>query len=210
MCRRRPTPLPEVSSTLPAQRHQPEGGLHAHRCTCGPVEHPHRQFEQALRRLAVQATTSDMPARLLQHLMDIDDAPRPRMPRAENVALLGPVGVLEPRCTMEDARIRPLTAQHPIKPTSPRCHSARRPNPGRGSTYRSGNFVQTTGATSDTPLPFHRRSFLQTLGSLQITGASRAINDPRVPRARAFRVGGSSPGTSYTEQAGQQELAASM
>ncbi len=45
-------------------------------------------------------------------------------------------------------RIRALTAPHPIKPTSPRCHSAWQPNPGRGSTYRRGKSVQTTGTTS--------------------------------------------------------------
>jgi integrase len=43
---------------------------------------------------------------------------------------------------------RALTARHPIKPTLPRCHSAWQPNPGRGSTYRRGKTVQTTGATS--------------------------------------------------------------
>jgi hypothetical protein len=41
-----------------------------------------------------------------------------------------------------------LTDARPIKPTSTRCLSARRPNPGRGSTYRRGNPVQTTAATS--------------------------------------------------------------
>src|SRR5262249_29396302 len=44
--------------------------------------------------------------------------------------------------------IRPLTDARPIKPTSARCLSARRPNPGRGSTYRRGNSVQTAAATS--------------------------------------------------------------
>src|SRR5450432_4229635 len=46
-------------------------------------------------------------------------------------------------------RIRALTAPPPITPTSPRCRSARRPNPGRRSTYRPGKAVQTTGATSN-------------------------------------------------------------
>ncbi|WP_283810642.1 fatty acid desaturase [Bradyrhizobium frederickii] len=41
-----------------------------------------------------------------------------------------------------------MTAAHRIKPTSPRCRSARQPNPGRGSTYRRGYSVQTTGASS--------------------------------------------------------------
>jgi hypothetical protein len=46
-------------------------------------------------------------------------------------------------------RIRALTASHPIKPTSTRCASAWQPNHGRGSTYRRGKSVQTTGTTSD-------------------------------------------------------------
>jgi hypothetical protein len=41
-----------------------------------------------------------------------------------------------------------LTTRHQIKPTSPRCPSAWQPNPGRGSTYRRGKSVQTTGTTS--------------------------------------------------------------
>src|ERR1019366_7540162 len=45
-------------------------------------------------------------------------------------------------------RIRALTTPHPIKPTSTRCHSAWQPNPGRCSTYRRGDSVQTTGTTS--------------------------------------------------------------
>jgi putative transposase len=47
--------------------------------------------------------------------------------------------------------IRALTDARPIKPSSTRCLSARRPNPGRGSTYRRGNSVQTTAATSLLP-----------------------------------------------------------
>jgi hypothetical protein len=44
--------------------------------------------------------------------------------------------------------IRVLTAPRRIKPTSPRYHSAWQPNPGRGSTYRRGNSVQTTGTSA--------------------------------------------------------------
>ena len=43
---------------------------------------------------------------------------------------------------------RALTARHPIKLTSPRCHSAWQPNRGRRSTYRRGKTVQTTETTS--------------------------------------------------------------
>jgi hypothetical protein len=41
-----------------------------------------------------------------------------------------------------------LTGAHPIKPTSTSRLSAWRPNLGRRSTYRCGDFVQTTGASS--------------------------------------------------------------
>jgi putative transposase len=43
---------------------------------------------------------------------------------------------------------RALTGEHPIKPTSTRSQSAWLPNPGRGSTYRCGKSVQTTGTSS--------------------------------------------------------------
>src|SRR3974390_1976386 len=50
---------------------------------------------------------------------------------------------------MAGGHTRALTAQHPIKPPSRRCLSAWQPNPGRRSTYRRGDSVQTTGATSN-------------------------------------------------------------
>src|ERR1700693_1254014 len=55
--------------------------------------------------------------------------------------------------------IRALTKRRRIKPTSPRCPSAWQPNPGRGSTYRRGDSVQTTGTTSDLG---HQRVTLRT------------------------------------------------
>jgi putative transposase len=50
--------------------------------------------------------------------------------------------------TMADVLIRVLTSALRIKPTSIFRRSARRPNPGRGSTYRRGESVQTTGTSS--------------------------------------------------------------
>src|SRR6266851_9308610 len=49
---------------------------------------------------------------------------------------------------MVGAHTRALTALRPIRPTSRSCRSARQPKPGRRSTYRRGNSVQTIGATS--------------------------------------------------------------
>jgi site-specific DNA recombinase len=53
--------------------------------------------------------------------------------------------------TIDADRIRALTDERLIKPTShrrARCRSAWQPNPGRRSTYRSGKSVRSTGATS--------------------------------------------------------------
>jgi hypothetical protein len=50
--------------------------------------------------------------------------------------------------TTDDDRIRALTTAPRTKPTSIFLRSARRPNPGRGSTYRRGIIVQTTGTGS--------------------------------------------------------------
>src|SRR5437773_11790312 len=49
-------------------------------------------------------------------------------------------GRSQPRCIMAAVRIRAFT--------SPRCLSAWQPNLGRGSTYRCGKSVQTTGPSS--------------------------------------------------------------
>jgi hypothetical protein len=60
--------------------------------------------------------------------------------------------------TTADVHIRVLTAAPRIKPTSTRCHSAWQPKPGRGSTYRRGDFVQTSGTSSGPGLRDRSRS----------------------------------------------------
>jgi len=50
--------------------------------------------------------------------------------------------------TMAADRTKALTTPHQIKPTSTSRQSAWRPNPGRRSTYRRGDSVQTTGTGS--------------------------------------------------------------
>ena len=48
--------------------------------------------------------------------------------------------------------IRALTASHPIKPTSLRCHSAWQPNPGRGPLIEAENLFRQPGPPhGDTP-----------------------------------------------------------
>src|ERR1700730_4506376 len=61
--------------------------------------------------------------------------------------------------TMPEDPTPPLTGEPPIKLTSTRCSSARQPNPGRGSTYRRGDSVQITAATSDRDVPLRPKVF---------------------------------------------------
>ena len=82
--------------------------------------------------------------------MNANSATKPRMMPIKNLAKNGPVGVLKPGCTTGDDHIRALTTAPRIKPTSIFLRSARRPNPGRRSTYRRGIVVQTTGTGSNT------------------------------------------------------------
>ncbi len=110
------------------------------------------------------------------HLMNLDDAPGPRMPRIENLAIFDPVGVPLSRSTTESDRIRALTPERRIAPTSTTCrklrqHESRRcfrgvtpvglrppcvpprkqhtiTATGRGSTYPAAKPVQTKPATS--------------------------------------------------------------
>ena len=56
--------------------------------------------------------------------------------------------------TIAVAHIPALTTAPRIRPTSIFLRSARRPNPGRGSTYRRGIFVQTTGTSSASAFVF--------------------------------------------------------
>src|SRR6516225_11057680 len=77
--------------------------------------------------------------------------------------------------------IRALTDARPIKPTSTRCLSARRPNPGRGSTYRRGNSVQTTAATSIDPFALVPLNFGETFDPSGAPSSDAEKSDPLKP-----------------------------
>ncbi|MET4214502.1 hypothetical protein ABIB95_009361, partial [Bradyrhizobium sp. LA2.1] len=87
-------------------------------------------------------------ASLVDGPMNANSATKPRMISIKNHAKSGPVGVLKPRCTMVTDRTKALTTPHRIKPTSTSRQAAWRPNPGRRSTYRRGDSVQTNGTGS--------------------------------------------------------------
>src|SRR5258706_9868542 len=107
--------------------------------------------------------------------MDRHSHPEPRMPMIKQFSENGPVGVLKPCCTTVAGPTRALTARHPIKPTSPRCHSAWQPNPGRASTYRRGNSVQTTGTSSEFDVPLTAVTVVFTITLwMRLVGATAA------------------------------------
>src|SRR3974390_1030106 len=121
---------------------------HMHPGAGRPVEHPGWNFQPTARIGTAQATAKISAVRSLDRRMNADPKAKPWMPRVQQFSKLSSVGVLKLCCTMAGGHTRALTARHPIKPTSRRCLSAWQPNPGRRSTYRRGDSVQTTGATS--------------------------------------------------------------
>jgi len=116
--------------------------------TCRPIEHPGRHFKRPICLRLFQRAAEDDKTILVDGPMNANSATKPGMMPIKNLAKNGPVGVLKPRCTTDDDRIRALTTAPRIKPTSIFLRSAWRPNPGRGSTYRRGIFVRTTGTSS--------------------------------------------------------------
>src|SRR5215831_15495555 len=115
--------------------------------TCHSVEHPFRNFQTAgrpIRRLSTSKRPRPSPR---HHIVDEHTQSKPGVPGIKYFPFFAPVGVMLLGCTTAIRLIRALTDARPIKPSSTRCLSARRPNLGRGSTYRPGNSVQTTAAT---------------------------------------------------------------
>src|SRR5262245_48112917 len=92
------------------------------------------------------AATGHSACHLIDHLMNLNGASCPRMPKIDDFAVLGPMGVASSRCTIPNVHTRALTAVRPIRLTSQRCRSARQHNNGRRSTYRRGFFVQKNRA----------------------------------------------------------------
>ena len=93
----------------------------------------------------------------------------------ERLSISGSVRSIRParRELRSAAIIRALTDARPIKPISTRCLSARRPNPGRGSTYRRGNSVQRIGTIA---FAFtHRAPIISAGGPKQRTDGLLAI-----------------------------------
>jgi len=105
--RRRPRPLRRRRGRTDLRKKIPErhkrakirhriGGAR-HRLAGHGVEHPRRKLQQAIAKSLRHAASSDRTARFLDHLMDSNNPPSPRMPSICDLALgadVGAVGVL--------------------------------------------------------------------------------------------------------------------
>ena len=140
--------MPQERRKICERRQIDMGIRHTHLGAGRPVKHPGRNLQPTVRIGTAQAAAKNSATRPLDRRVNADPKTKPRMPWVQQFSKLGSVGVLKLFCTTAADRIRAFTARHPIKPTSPSCPSAWQPNPGRGSTYRGGKSVQTTGATS--------------------------------------------------------------
>jgi hypothetical protein len=66
-------------------------------------------------------------SRLLDHLMDANHTPKPRMPGIAHLAVFGPVGVPSSRCTTTSARTWAIATRAVGRGTPSSCSSASHP-----------------------------------------------------------------------------------
>src|SRR5882724_9357895 len=70
-----------------------------------PIEHPGRNLQPSPGCPTREAATENLSASLLNHLMNMDQASGPRMPRIKKLVLRDPVGVPSSCCTTKSERI---------------------------------------------------------------------------------------------------------
>src|ERR1700730_17850646 len=70
-----------------------------------PIEHPGRNLQPSPGCPTREAATENLSASLLNHLMNMDQASGPRMPRIKKLVLRDPVGVPSSCCTTRYGRI---------------------------------------------------------------------------------------------------------
>jgi hypothetical protein len=70
-----------------------------------PIEHPGRNLQPSRRCPTREAATENLSASLLNHLMNMDQASGPRMPRIKKLVLRDPVGVPSSCCTTTSEHI---------------------------------------------------------------------------------------------------------
>src|SRR6266404_4285609 len=77
-----------------------------------PIEHPGRNLQPSPGCPTREAATENLSASLLNHLMNMDQASGPRMPRIKKLVLRDPVGVPSSCCIMTSGRTGHWTKMH--------------------------------------------------------------------------------------------------
>jgi hypothetical protein len=80
--------------------------------TCSPVKHPYRDFQKPVRPAVSEIASKHRLTGLVDHLMDMNQSAKPRMPSIKNLAALDNVGVLACSCTTPSGLTRPSTNHH--------------------------------------------------------------------------------------------------
>jgi len=78
-------------------------------------EHPLRQLKPTPRCVAIRTAMKDAAAAVLDHLMDMNNTPEPRMPRVKNLEFLDLMGVISSLCIICGVRIRRSAGEHRMR-----------------------------------------------------------------------------------------------
>src|SRR5258707_201515 len=136
-----------------------------------PIEHPGRNLQPSPGCPTTEAATENLSVRLLNHLVNIDQASGPRMPRIKKLVLRDPVGVPSSCCTTRSVRIYPWRRIRRSRAASDGGAGGGRQAGGGGrASYRGRKGTaapsrrpqeagQTGGAPSDQPDPKSQRNF---------------------------------------------------
>ena len=117
--RRRRSPSHRAMPATPeARRYPPEGTSQPASARKPPDRTSKSAVQQSTRRVVVMAAADHIARRLLNHLMNMNDASCPRMPRIKNLALLGPMGVASSCCTTRSDRMHRSDTNHQLRTCS--------------------------------------------------------------------------------------------
>src|SRR5258707_15639266 len=115
-----------------------------------PIEHPGRNLQPSPGRPTREAATENLSARLLNHLMNMDQASGPRMPRIKKLVLRDPVGVPSSCCTTPSERIGLCTGmrRYPVRFIRPESFVQTRSSAGFTITTSGFKFSVHTGGAA--------------------------------------------------------------
>jgi hypothetical protein len=142
-----------------------------------PIEHPGWNLQPSIRYLTRKAATEDRCVILVDDFVNEDLLPGPRMPWIKKLApITSNVGVPSSSCITADGRIRALTGERQMKPTSTRPRQSWRWHNRGGNPLNDGqSAVQTNRATSQAPSDAVRHAYGQ---AARYAAAWQSVRNP--------------------------------